>query len=166
MKINKNHVNSDDFVEIKERLFSSYFPYYFQKGVAGYDDGGSYFTHILINDDGEVVSEHIDILYKIIKNVKHSAIRTAIINLYPQTKKIQRNKYHFDLTDYENKPHDDLMVGVFYVNTNDGGTQFFGGDIVNSEENKLVLFSNTLLHRSSSCTNDLCRIVVNFNYYE
>lgn len=54
---------------------------------------------------------------------------------------------------------------IFYLNTNDGFTILNGETKINSVENRILLFDPSELHSSTTCTNDKCRVNVNFNYF-
>ena len=50
------------------------------------------------------------------------------------------------------------------MNTNNGYTEFEKGDIVESVENRMVIFDSNLKHQTVTCTDEKIRIVINFNY--
>ena len=56
-------------------------------------------------------------------------------------------------------------TSIFYVNTNNGYTEFEDGTKVESVENRLVTFSLNMKHRGTSCTDEKTRVVINFNYF-
>ena len=65
--------------------------------------------------------------------------------------------YHHD--------YDDMKTAVFYINTNNGYTEFENGVRVNSVANRVCIFDSNLRHRGTTHTEgDNQRIVVNFNY--
>ena len=55
-------------------------------------------------------------------------------------------------------------TAIFYVNSNNGYTEFENGAIVESEENRMVVFPAEMKHRGTSCTDKKIRVVINFNY--
>ena len=57
-------------------------------------------------------------------------------------------------------------TSIFYVNTSNGYTHFEDGSRVNSVENRLVTFPTQTLHGGANCTDQDCRIVINFNYHK
>ena len=59
----------------------------------------------------------------------------------------------------------DYKVSIFYVNSNDGYTEFEDGTRIESVENRLVTFPANMLHTGTTCTNKPFRIVINFNYF-
>ena len=65
--------------------------------------------------------------------------------------------YHFD-------PYMKGKIAVYYINNNNGWTQFKNGDRVNSIQNRMVIFDPRLEHSSVTCTDKKRRLVINFNY--
>ena len=56
------------------------------------------------------------------------------------------------------------MTGIYYINTNNGATLFENGDVVESIENRMVVFPNNLKHSAKYQTDTPTRIVINFNW--
>ena len=55
-------------------------------------------------------------------------------------------------------------TSILYMNTNNGYTEFQNGAIVESIENRMVVFPAEMKHRGTSCTDEKIRVVINFNY--
>ena len=79
-------------------------------------------------------------------------------NLYPSTETIVHHDNHCD---YE-FPH---KSGIFYINTNNGLTILEDKVEIKSIENRLLLFDASRPHRSTTCSDDKCRVNVNFNFF-
>jgi len=60
--------------------------------------------------------------------------------------------------------YNDVTTAIFYINTNNGWTNFKNGDKVESVENRLVIFDSNLEHEGVTCTDEIRRLVINFNY--
>ena len=76
------------------------------------------------------------------------------------------SKFHYDYVNPKTgKPRKEMKVGIFYLNTNNGYTEFEDGTIVRSIENRFVEFTGDILHRGVSSTDVKRRIVINFNYF-
>ena len=58
-----------------------------------------------------------------------------------------------------------MTVGIYYVNTNNGYTEFEDGTKVESVANRFVSFAGDLIHRGVSQTDTKERVVINFNYF-
>ena len=57
-------------------------------------------------------------------------------------------------------------TAVFYINTNNGYTEFEDGTRSESIANRMVTFPANLKHRGTTCSDEKTRIVINFNYIE
>ena len=78
-------------------------------------------------------------------------------NLTFKTPTIEPGPYHYD--------YKDMKTAVFYINTNNGYTEFESGVRVSSIANRVCIFDSNLHHRGTTHTEpDPRRIVVNFNY--
>jgi len=79
-------------------------------------------------------------------------------NMNPATHEhVQLGQFH---QDYEFP----CTTSIFYINTNNGWTEFEDGTKVKSVANRLVTFPSQMNHVGYSCTDEQVRIVVNFNY--
>ena len=56
------------------------------------------------------------------------------------------------------------LLIIFYLNTNNGATEFKSGEGIDSIKNRLVVFPKNTYHRAVSQTDTDKRIVLNFNY--
>ena len=66
--------------------------------------------------------------------------------------------YH---TDFDNKK---MTTAIFYLNTNNGSTEFKNGDVINCMRNRLIMFPTNTSHRAIGQTDEPTRIVFNFNF--
>jgi hypothetical protein len=57
-----------------------------------------------------------------------------------------------------------LKTAVFYLNTNNGYTYFENNEKVLSTENTFVEFDSHIMHGGTTCTDQLKRMMINFNY--
>jgi len=80
-------------------------------------------------------------------------------NLNAGTRINMRSGFHVDFH-YEHS-----RTAIFYVNTNDGYTEFEDGTKVESKENRIVIFPTLTKHSGVTCTNKQNRVVINFNYF-
>ena len=68
----------------------------------------------------------------------------------------RRSLYH---TDFEN-----VITGILYINTNNGGTKFKNGSFVKSVANRYVECDSNIEHAGVRCTDQKRRVVINFNF--
>lgn len=95
-------------------------------------------------------------------------------------KKIERIKSNMTLYTKEHVHHgfhvdfaDDWLgngawpckTAIYYINSNNGYTEFETGEKVESIANRVCIFDNGILHEGVTTTNTINRIVMNINYY-
>ncbi len=76
----------------------------------------------------------------------------------PDQKKNIEHGYHLD-------NQSSTLAAIYYINTNDGYTNFKEGGKINSVANRLVLFNTDEYHTGATCTDEKVRVLINFNYY-
>jgi len=83
------------------------------------------------------------------------------INLLNREEKIIEHGMH---TDIQNAP-ENVLTSILYMNTNNGYTKFETGEKIESVENRLVTFPNSLKHTGSTNNCDaLYRCVMNIDW--
>ena len=126
------------------------------------DDLSDYqFTHMFyFRDKSKFYNLTIPIMDEVNKISTSGAIRRIKANLEPYNSERRYSEFH---TDYDHNPN--MNVGIYYVNTCDGYTEFEDGDKIESVQNRFIWFPNTEKHRGVSQTNSKYRIVINFNWF-
>lgn len=161
IKIIDNYLPEKIMLDLENFLLSNNFPYYYVENIVlGFEKSDSFmFVHHLIENQQESSTVGNSITDMIMNNVPHKNILRSKINFYLNTNHLQLHDFHLD------NPNDkDIKIAIFYINTNDGFTEFEDKSIVNSVRNRLVLFSGNLKHRSTNTTNKKYRINININY--
>lgn len=156
MKIIKDCLIKEDFEKIVNTIYSPYFSWYRNNGVNFENDGFTQFTHFFYSDF-TINSDNFNILNPLIKIINPLSLIRIKVNLITKTEKIIEHGYHYD----------DIYKtsnAILYINTCNGYTKFENGEIVKSEENKLLIFDNNLKHTGSSCTDKNERILININF--
>jgi hypothetical protein len=142
--VKDNFLDPHHFLEIQRIMMSDKFPWYTNpNGGVAYNNGG----------DGMYFVHHF--YYQ--QPYDQSRLSRVKGNMYPSMKRRVFHDWHTD----SSIPH---KGGVFCINTNNGFTCFKNGK-VKSVENRLILFDPSVPHRSSTCTDQTCRVNINFNYY-
>ena len=110
-------------------------------------------------------SPHIEVLLPILHRVKPLAIWRIKANLQLHGGDLPyKSNWHYDFTG-DGYPVSDMMTAIYYVNSNNGYTEFENDTIVPSVSNRMVFFPSNLKHRGVNATNVKCRYVINFNYF-
>lgn len=155
-----NALPQEDFENIKNFMLSPNFSWNLTPVVSYYEENlpitaSYYFTHLFW--DSFHTEKEAQIFAPILNKIECRAIMRIKGNLYPSTETIV---HHVDHIDYE-FPH---RGAIFYINNNNGIT-VINGKKVQSIENRLLLFDPTVPHHSTTCTNDKCRVNINFNFF-
>ena len=149
-------VDSDYFEKIQEHFLGGTIPWTFQNGVVLPNDGGYQFIHLMYTEYAPR-TPYFDLVEPIFKDLGAASIIRCKANLQPRGSEIVENNFH---TDYNN-----CITAILYVNSNDGYTLFKNGDKIESVANRLVVFDSNLEHTGTNCTDEPCRVVINFNYH-
>ncbi len=119
------------------------------------------FTHSFYKDSGPS-SFFYDTITPVLRRIKYKELFRIKANLLTRTSKIEPNTFHTDIQgNWGVIPY---ITSIFYLNTNDGYTEFEDGTKIESIENRWVSFPEDTKHRGTSCTNERVRVVINFNY--
>ncbi len=162
MKLFKNFLRDEDFNILKQNLTSSYFPWYFHKGVLYENDGNVMMTHNFFdNQKNYINSNYFDLLKNLITNINPFTLIRIKANLTFPTKKNKETGLHIDIQNAKNYK---IFTGLYYLNTNDGYTLFEDGTKNYSIENSYIEFDGSIKHQAVTHTNTSNRIVINFNY--
>ena len=113
-------------------------------------------------------SDQIAILHPIIERIDPVAFWRIKANLLTNTPKVQENNYHIDIGNLRNNDEklEQWTTSIYYLNSNNGYTEFEDGTIIESEANRLVTFPANLIHRGTTCSDAKIRVVINFDYLQ
>lgn len=146
---------------LKDFIESGYMPWFFGDGKVKKDDGVIQWTHAFYKDG--ISSFWIDIIKPIIEKLNVNQVLRIKANLNLKCNIPIESDFHTDI-DVNKDDKDETKICIYYVNTNNGKTDFEIGKTVNSVENRAVLFSNKLKHRGILQTDIDNRIVINIIY--
>ena len=129
-------------------------------------------NHFFVDSRLQKNSVHSKILQPILNKYRCISIARIKANLQLANKEPIVSDYHHDYFyhhgDRKEIPEPALTTLIYYVNTNNGYTEFEDGTKVASLENRLIEFPNDNpkgRHRGVSQTDSYYRAVINFNLY-
>lgn len=105
--------------------------------------------------------EHYSIIEPIVDKLQIQSLLRAQINLTPNTGRLNKAGFHVDVSKIF---LGEGMTAIYYINSNNGYTEFSDGTLVKSVENRLCVFPNNTLHTGVSCTDSPYRLVLNLNW--
>ena len=157
MKIIDNFLPEEEFKSIQSFMMGGEFKWFYVEGRATKDDSLYHMSHMFFQPEVGSNSEHLNIWNTFMNKVEAKKCERIKANLTFKTPTIELTEYHSD--------YDDMKTAIFYINTNNGYTEFKNGVRVNSVANRVCIFNSNLNHRGVTHTEgDQQRIVVNFNY--
>ena len=106
------------------------------------------------------VSKSIDILLPIVNKISFVALHRIKANLEPIKPSRFHSAFHCDAD------CSTMTTGIYYINSNDGYTEFETGEKIMSVANRFVKFPSNIKHRGVSQVDTKVRCVLNFNYFE
>ena len=160
-----NFLDNQFYQIFKNKIFKgAEFCWFFNDGIDLKGEAGSkfQFTHTFYKNGGVLNSPCYGMLDGILNKIRPKEIYRIKANLLTKTPEIVPNSFHTDVGG--NMGVIPYTTSIFYLNTNNGYTEFEDGTIVESVENRWISFSEDTKHRGTSCTDEQIRVVINFNY--
>ena len=157
-----NFIDQQSFQNLKNTMLGDNFCWNYNQAIDYADDKDKFqFTHSFYKDSGPS-SFFYDTITPVLRRIKYKELFRIKANLLTRTSKIEPNTFHTDIQgNWGVIPY---ITSIFYLNTNDGYTEFEDGTKIESIENRWVSFPEDTKHRGTSCTNERGRVVINFNY--
>ena len=163
LRIVDDFLDSDSHLRIKESLeykdFWTYDPYIAGSMSDQIKDGQ--LCHDFFSEMYR--SPHIEVLFPIIGRIKPMAIWRIKANLQLHGGEAYKSNWHYDFTG-DGYPVENMETAIYYVNSNNGYTEFTDCK-VDSVANRMVFFPSNTKHRGVNASNVKARYVINFNYF-
>ena len=178
IRVVDNFLPNGDYYQIKEHLIDKPdIPYSFYEGkVYGKDANKNLqdahmchaFYHLNRFPKEPTASQYMGLILPIIARCRVLAIHRIKANLELHAgSEPYESEYHIDWTNDDNIKSN-MQAAIYYVNTNNGYTDFKDGEEVKKVEsvaNRMVFFDAELSHRGVSSTDSRYRCVINFNWF-
>ncbi len=157
IEIIDNFLPEEEFKSIQSFMMGGEFRWFYTEGRATRDDGLFLMIHMFYQPEVGPNSEHLNMWNTFMQQVGAKKCERIKANLTFKTPTIEPGPYHQD--------YPDMKTAVFYINTNDGYTEFKNGVKVESVANRVCIFDSNLKHRGTTHSEGgQQRIAVNFNY--
>ena len=157
-----NFLDEQSFQNLQNIMFGENFCWVYNGAIDYEDDEDKFqFTHSFYKNNIGPSSQQYGKLSHILNKIRPKEIFRIKANLLSRTSEIVENSFHVDIADLGILP---WTTSIFYMNTNNGYTEFETGAKVESVENRMLVFPAEMKHRGTSCTDKKIRVVVNFNY--
>jgi len=176
MKIIDNFLPDHYFKQIENLLMGQSLSWYWNDGILNHTSNSGFaysfvasdlyqFVHILYNvDRGGINSNYYPLFDIVQKKLGVKRLDRIKINLNPKTVFHRKSGFHTDQRSVSEGFGLHQKTAVFYINTNNGWTEFKKGGKVKNITNRMVIFDSNLEHTGVTCTDEKRRVVINFNY--
>tara|TARA_B100000427_G_scaffold142419_1_gene118608 strand:+ start:393 stop:869 length:477 start_codon:yes stop_codon:yes gene_type:complete len=157
MNVIDNFLPEEEFKHIQSLMMGDNINWFYHEGRTYPDDGLFLMFHMFYDPNHGKNSRYIDIWNTFMNKVEAKKCTRIKANLTFKTPTIEPAPFH---TDYK-----DMKTATFYINTNNGYTEFKNGAKVSSVANRVCIFDSNLEHRGTTHSEGgNQRIVINFNY--
>jgi len=158
-------IDKQSFTAMHDYLTSDRFAWFYSNSIVAEKDSltdkkyQAQFVHFFHQNSSVVTSqENWQMLFPIFEVLQpYSFIRVKANNI-PMNEKHIVHGFHTDTT----VPLS--WTAIYYVNTNNGYTQFEDGIKIQSKANSMVVFPSNMKHSGSTCTDQQSRINININF--
>ena len=166
MKIEDNFLDQKDFDELQTLIISKEFPWYYKDEIDYKGQKGKFMFCHAFYAMAIPYSPSLEKLQSILDIINPISLWRIKVNLLTKTSNIIENVFHIDMKgNMSEEKLKQWVTAIFYVNTNNGYTEFEDGTKVESVANRMLTFPADTKHRGTSCTDEKRRIVINFNYF-
>ena len=158
MIIKDNLLDDIHLAQLDELINSPYFAWFLQKEqVTGANDG-CWFSHRIYDVDEPISSSYKPIIEIFEDYLKYVSLCSITVNLLLRQENPSISDFH---RDFNNKK---ITTAIFYLNTNNGYTEFKDGNRIDCVRNRFIMFPVNTSHRVIGQTDVSHRIVLNFNF--
>ena len=171
IKVENNLLDDELFDDLVYRMTNKDFPWFYCPHIdyEGENIGVTNFQFehwFYFSSFYQGTSDQIAILHPIIERIDPVAFWRIKANLLTNTPTVYENSYHIDIGNLRNNDEKlrQWTTSIYYLNSNNGYTEFEDGTIIESEANRLVTFPANLIHRGTTCSDAKIRVVINFDY--
>ena len=166
MKIQDNFLPQEQYEQIRETMMSTYFPWFYNSSIIyGIDHdndisdrGQMVHCFFRVNEEKQKeVSTHFELIVPLLNKLEVDKIFRVKANLRLRTDISEKSGWHVD-------GFAPCTTSIYYINSNDGVTEFEDGSLVDTVANRMVSFNGKMKHRGCTQTNTKTRVLINLNY--
>ena len=153
----------NDFQKLKDEILSPATSWQLNAGIVGSEKSNLddlQFVHMVYHHQ-QPMSPLIKELGPLATGIGAKINLRIKINMTAKTVSPYRSGFHTDLGGLDDLPH---KTAVYYMNDNNGYTEFENGERVYSKANRAVIFDGQTMHSGVSCTDAKYRCVINWNF--
>lgn len=155
--VKENFLEENEFKFVQENLLQRAMPWFWGDDTDEVGDGKYQLTHIWF--DNFHWDSDSRMLAPLLQTINPVALVRIKANLNPPQVENTTNGWHVD------NFVEGSRTGIFYLNDNNGGTEFATGEIIQCRANTYVEFPSTIKHRGINPT-DNRKVLLNINFFE
>ena len=159
-KIIDKFLSQKEFDPLERYMMGYYFPWFYMDRESYETETDTFQFQHTFYKGGEYpyISEYYDLVKPILRKLKVDEKKLHRIKaiLTTKTPTHRFSGYHID--------YKDMTTVAFYVNTNNGYTEFQKGAKIKSVANRAAIFDSNMVHGGHTATDQKTRVMINFNY--
>ena len=179
--ITDDFLKPEHFTEFQNKVISTDFPWFYNSTIDSREveilhtkelkisiNTPGQFIHIVYSTDSQYTTSPLSPLVRqlIAPKINWCVLDRIKLNFQARLPTPYYAHFHTDISSSLEAIMDKFTTAIFYINTNNGYTEFEDGTTIESVENRLITFPTKLSHRGVSQTDKQFKILINFNYLE
>ena len=173
MKVIDNFLQNEDYIRLLYEIDDPRMPWLQSTILSSRAISEHFHKHkkLILEDKYNIQFCHVlhgeeEFLQPLLKKLGVVNLHRCKVNLTVANDSHIGHGFHVDISGgiQDTKDAFNCTTAIFYINDNDGYTEFDTGEKIESVQNRVVIFKNGLLHQGVSCTDVSKRIVLNINY--
>lgn len=166
MKVEDNFLDQEELNQLQSFFMSDQIAWRYNDSAGLYDSDNEFQFEHLFYINNSPSSTKIEKLNSLLIKIDTISIWRIKANLLTRTPDVIEKSFHVDIGQLTSEEKlQQWTTSIFYVNTNDGYTEFEDGTKIHSVENRMITFPANLKHRGTSCTDAKVRVIINFDYF-
>jgi len=159
MEVKDNFLDEVHLIKLDKLINSPHFPWFLQKEQVPGANDGCFLRHLIYESDEPTSNFYAPIAVIFKSYLKYVSLCRMTANLLLKQENPSKSNFHVDI-----EKSKQITTAIFYLNTNNGATEFKDGNRIDCVRNRLVMFPTTTPHRAIGQTDVNERIVLNFNF--
>jgi len=168
--ITDNFLAKEEFDALRDMIMGESFPWFFNTMVVSKEEekqstSPGQLVHIIYaNHAPQSPFYEAPMFIPLLQQLNMAVLFRIKLNLRLRLPEPFYSEFHSDIAYLDKAIAVNSITSIFYINTNNGYTEFEDGMKVKSIANRLVTFPLITKHRGVTQTDEQARCVINFNY--
>ena len=164
IQIEYDFLDQEEFIKLQTIIMGRAFYWSYNDTIDYEGQKDKFMFNHMFYFNGAPCSRHFNSMLPLLEIINPISIGRIKANLLTRTSNIIEYEFHVDMVMPEEKQKQ-WTISIFYMNTNNGYSEFEDGTKVESVANRMVTFPANVKHTGTSCTDEKTRVMINFNYF-